>query len=41
MEHVQYKGSKSIANKMGDTLVELSRVHNYESTILEFKQKEE
>ena len=37
----QYKDSKSIANKFGDTLAELSLPQNYDSTFLKLKQREE
>ena len=35
----QYKDSKSIANKLGDTLIELSLPENYDSTFLELKRR--
>ena len=41
MEYSRYKDSKNIANKMGDTLAELSLPENYDSTFLELKQKED
>ena len=37
----QYKDSKSIVNKIGDTLAELSPTQNYDSTFLKLKQREE
>ena len=37
----QYKDSKSIANKLGDTLAELSLPQYYDSTFLELKQTQE
>ena len=36
----QYKDSKSITNKIGDTLAELSLPQNYYSTFLEMKPRE-
>ena len=35
----QYNNGKSIANKIGDTLAELSPPQNYDSTFLELKQR--
>ena len=37
----QYKDSKSIATKICDTLAELPLPQNYDSTLLELKQREE
>ena len=37
----QLKDSKCLANKIGDTLAELSSPQNYDPTFLELKQKEE
>ena len=36
----QYKGSKSIANKIGDTLADLSFQQNYDFIFLELKQND-
>ena len=41
VDRAQYTDSKSLANKMGNTLTKLYFPQNYDSTFSETKQKEE
>ena len=40
VNRAQHKDSKSMANKISDTLAELSLPQNYDYTFLELKQRE-